>query len=129
MFNKMPIERDGCENLARKPSPAVYQHPKLEEYLQSLPSDAELQKMIKDMEQVLMENMYAGDLVQKRMTPKHYVEDYHLNPRSPNLYVYDHPKYYRSCYTIARKECGVCPIILDINDHNEYNKKFGYKKK
>lgn len=114
---------------SRKPSPAVYRHPLLVEFFQTLPNDDKLFKMILDMEEVLMEHMYSGDLVSKKLTPRHYVENYSLNPKSPNLYVYDHPRHYRSCYTIARKEEGVCPIILDIMDHDEYNRKFGYRKK
>jgi len=116
--------------MARRPSPAVYRHPKFDEFIKNQPPDSDLVKMVSDMEDVLKENIYQGDRVKKSLTPKHYVEEYDLPPRSPILYVYDHPRYFRSCYTVARYEGkGMCPIILDIMDHKEYNRKFGFRKK
>jgi hypothetical protein len=46
-----------------------------------------------------------------------------------NLYRYEHPSGYQSCYTIVPipEHCG-CPAILDILTHEEYNRLFGYKR-
>ena len=57
------------------------------------------------------------------------------DPRLP-LYL-DHgvvsyilPEGPRSCYTIFnREEIGVCPTILDLISHSEYERRFGYRKR
>ena len=72
------------------------------------------------METVLKEHMYAGDLVKKNQIPFHYKERYDVN----NLYRYGHPEGYRSCYTIFHEKEGVCPHILDLLSHEEYEKIF-----
>ena len=78
------------------------------------------------METVLKENMYAGQLVKKKQIPPHYIQRYGVN----NLFRYAHPEGYRSCYTIFNVEgVGVCPHILDIMSHEEYDRIFGYRKR
>ena len=129
-MNDVIKTRNGRLMMTRKPAPAVFHHPKFVEFLKTLQENSDLRKMVRDMEDVLLENTFAGERVKKSLTPKYYVEEYDLNPRSPVLYVYDHPRYYRSCYTVGPfEDLGVCPIILDIMDHNEYNRKFGFRKK
>jgi len=78
------------------------------------------------MEKVLREHMYAGDLIKKNQIPSHYVQHYGVN----NLYRYAHPEGYRSCYTVLYVDgMGVCPHILDILSHDEYERIFGYRKR
>jgi hypothetical protein len=72
------------------------------------------------MKQVLLENMLAGERVEKRLIPKEYTDERGVN----HLYRYSHPEGYRSCYIIVEG----CPRILDLMDHNEYSRKFGYSK-
>ena len=80
-------------------------------------------KWIQDMVGVLKENMFAGERIQKDRIPPKYRVKYGVN----NLYRYDHPEGYRSCYTLLNKEgLGVCPIIIDLMSHKEYEKVFGY---
>lgn len=117
--------------MKRRPSRAVFRHPELDELLKRLDPNHKLRRMVEDMETVLKEHMYAGHKVPKKKTPKYFIDKYSLPPRSPNLFVYDNPEWFRSCYIIADPE-GIgdgCPVILEIMDHDEYNKKFGYKKK
>ena len=52
------------------------------------------------MEDVLKENMYAGDLVRKSLVPSKYRDVFGVN----NLYRYSHPEGFRSCYTIFSEE-------------------------
>ena len=76
------------------------------------------------MEAVLRENLFAGDAIRKRLIPASYVERYGVN----NLYRYAHPEGYRSCYTLVRiEDVGVCPVILDLLSHQEYDRVFGYR--
>ena len=112
--------------MVRKPSPAVFWSRDLDGFLKTLKPGDKLRRWIEDMETVLLENMYAGQLVKKRQIPPHYIQRYGVN----NLYRYRHPEGYRSCYTILNVEGhGVCPIILDIRSHEEYDRIFGYRKR
>lgn len=78
------------------------------------------------MEIVLRENRCAGDLIRKSQIPSYYVQQYGVN----NLHRYQHPEGYRSCYTVSNiAGLGVCPTILDIRSHDEYEKIFGYRER
>ena len=83
--------------MPRKPSPAVYLDKELEDMLKKLDSNHKFNKWIADMKSVLKENMLAGDRIRKKQIPRHYVGRYGVN----NLYRYDHPEGYRSCYTLT----------------------------
>jgi len=73
---------------------------------------------------VLKEDMMAGEPIQKKQIASHYLQRYEVY----NLYRYRHPEGYRSCYTLHKfKELGVCPVILDIMPHPEYERRFGYR--
>lgn len=74
--------------------------------------------------QDLLNNPETGDKIKKNIIPKFYFEHYEVN----NLYRYDHPEGFRSCYTLINKpNVGICPLILDIMSHPEYDKRFGYR--
>jgi hypothetical protein len=105
--------------MKRQPSPEVFLSKKLDDFLKTLPSNHKFVKWINDMADVLKENKLAGESIPKKQIPKEYIEQYNAT----NLYRYQHPEGYRSCYLILNK----CPHILDIMSHHEYDKKFGYK--
>ena len=71
------------------------------------------------MKVVLTEHKFAGELIKKAQIPSYYIEKFGVN----NLYRYDHPEGYRSCYTVVNG----CPYILDIMAHAEYDLRFGYR--
>lgn len=107
----------------RRPSPAVLRSKELDEFLGGIEPDDKRLKWIADMEAVLKENMLAGEPIKKSRIPALYVRKYGAN----NLYRYRHPEGYRSCYTIIYREgIGVCPLIIDLIPHSEYEKLFGY---
>jgi len=109
--------------MVRKPSPAVFLSEELEDFLKGLEPDHKFHRWIDDMKGVLKENMLAGDCIGKKQIPGHYVRRYRVN----NLYRYDHPEGYRSCYTLTEhNQMGVCPTVLDLKTHDEYDKIFGY---
>jgi hypothetical protein len=81
--------------------------------------------MINDMKQQLLQDKFSGEQVTKDRIPRRYREEYGVE----NLYRYEYPGGYRSCYTIVPiPEHGGCPAILDILTHEEYNRLFGYKR-
>jgi hypothetical protein len=110
--------------MAQNQSSGVFISKELSEYLDTLESDNKIKKWIDDMENILKENKLAGQSIPKKQIPKRYIDRYGVN----NLFRYQHPEGYRSCYTLLNIEgVGVCPIILDIMTHKEYNIVFGYK--
>lgn len=110
--------------MVRRPSPEVHHSSWLEETLSALDPDDRRRRWISDMDDTLKENMFAGEQVQKRLIPRHYIERYGVN----NLYRYRHPEAYRSCYTLVNYPgVGVCPLVIDLLSHPEYERLFGYK--
>ena len=78
------------------------------------------------MENVLLENMYAGDMIKKKQIPSYYTRKYGVNV----LFRYSHPEGYRSCYTLLNHATlGLCPYIFDILSHEEYERTFHYRKR
>jgi hypothetical protein len=95
----------------------------LDAHIATLKEGDPIRKFVEDMDAVLLENMFAGDTVPKKRIPRYYLVEYGVN----NLYRYRHPEGYRSAYTLVAVEgVGVCPIVLDINTHAEYERIFGY---
>jgi predicted phosphoadenosine phosphosulfate sulfurtransferase len=72
-------------------------------------------------------NPHYGDPIAKRLIPKEYSEKYDVT----NLFRVELPSYWRMLYTLTNNdsEVNIIGFVLDIIDHKEYNKKFGYKNK
>jgi len=106
-----------------KPPKKVFIHIDLHEYYISLESGHKNRKWIDTMRNTLIDNIHAGDRIRKKGIPKLYIRKHGVT----NLYRFAHPEGYRSMYTIEfREEDGLCPIILDLISHKEYEKSFGY---
>jgi hypothetical protein len=105
--------------MPRKPSKDASEIPELKALLQELGSQHKFSKWISDMCVVLKENMFAGELVEKKKIPSYYIDKYGVD----HLYRYDHREGHRSCYVIYKGSC----FILDIMTHKEYVKRFGYR--
>jgi len=73
----------------------------------------------------LKDNPFVGDQVKKGQIPNCYVQKYGVT----NLWRIELSDYWRLIYTIQSNEVEVIDFVLDIIDHKEYDKKFGYKKK
>ena len=101
----------------------VFIHIDLYDYYRSLGNGHKHRKWIEIMRKMLVENIHAGDRIKKRRIPKSYIRRYDVS----NLYRYAHPEGYRSMYTIEFREgYGLCPIILDLMTHKDYDRVFGY---
>ena len=72
---------------------------------------------------VLRENMFAGQLIEKKKFPKIYIQKYGIT----NLYRYNLDKSNRLTYTIVADESGMAVVVLEIMNHKEYEKRFGYR--
>jgi len=65
-------------------------------------------------------NPQFGDSIKKDLIPKEYKE-------YGNLYRVELSNFWRLLYTIKGNEVEIIAFVLAIIDHEEYNKKFGYK--
>ena len=80
---------------------------------------------IKQKIEFLKENPHYGIHIPKNKIPKEYIKNYDAN----NLWKINLSGAWRMIYTIRGSEIEIIALILDIINHKEYNKKFGYRKK
>jgi hypothetical protein len=73
----------------------------------------------------LRANPFYGGNIAKDQIPKEYVIKYDTK----NLWRVELTNYWRMLYTIKGDQIEVICFILDILDHKDYDKKFGYKKR
>ena len=74
---------------------------------------------------ILISNPFYGENAKKDLIPKEYRQKYGAD----NLFIADLPDYWRMIYTLESDEIEIIAFVLDIIDHDEYNKKFKFRKK
>ena len=111
---------------------ADYEYNKLNEVVgQQIKDDKEnteemrLLRSIKQKIDFVKANPFYGDNISKTLIPKEYVVKYNAK----NLWRVELINYWRMLYTIKGDQIEVICFVLDILNHEEYNKKFGYRKK
>jgi len=92
------------------------------DYISSLREDEYLRQIFGKALDVLRENMFAGEKIEKSKFPKYYVLKYGIN----NLYKYNLNGGNRLIYTLVADESGVALVVLDVLSHKEYERRFGY---
>jgi len=92
------------------------------DFVSSVRSDSHLRQIVDEALDVLKENMFAGQLIEKKKFPKIYVQKYGIT----NLYKYNLDRSTRLTYTIVGDESGLAVVVLEILNHKEYEKRFGY---
>ncbi len=75
------------------------------------------------MKEILKENPQFGDPIAKKIIPKS-LRDIGIQ----NLYRVELSNYWRLIYTIEGNKIEIFLFVLNIVDHKDYNKLFGYKK-
>jgi hypothetical protein len=80
---------------------------------------------IKQKIELLRANPEYGIHIPKNRIPKEYVRNYDVN----NLWKVNLSGAWRMIYTIRGSEVEIISLILDIMNHRDYEKKFGYRKK
>lgn len=83
--------------------------------------EIQLLKSIKQKSDLIKDNPFYGDNISKNLIPKAY--------NVQNLWRVELTGYWRMLYTIKGDQIEIVCFILDILDHNKYNKRFGYRKK
>ena len=74
---------------------------------------------------VIINNPFYGENAKKDLIPKEYKQKYDVD----NLFIADLPDYWRMIYTLESDEIEIIAFVLDIIDHEQYNKKFKFRKK
>lgn len=77
--------------------------------------------------ELIKSNVHYGNPIAKKLIPEEYKVKYGVI----NLFRVKLPKFWRMLYTLTNgeTEIEIIAFVLDIVDHKEYNKKFGYKKR
>ena len=75
--------------------------------------------------EVIANNPFYGENAKKDLIPKEYRQKYHAD----NIFIADLPDYWRMIYTLESYEIEIIAFVLDIIDHDGYNKKFKFRKK
>lgn len=81
--------------------------------------EIQLLKSIKNKIELVKQNPFYGDNIKKELIPKKY--------NVPNLWRVELSNYWRMLYTIRGDEIEIICFILEIVNHKEYDKIFGYK--
>ena len=74
---------------------------------------------------VIVNNPFYGENARKDLIPKEYRQKYDVG----NLFIVDLPDYWRMIYTLESDEIEIIAFVLDIIDHDKYNKKFKFRKR
>lgn len=82
--------------------------------------EIQLLNSIKQKVDFLKANPFYGNNISKNLIPKEYGVS--------NLWRLELSQFWRMLYTIKGDQIEVICFILDILDHDKYNKKFGYRK-
>ncbi len=70
-------------------------------------------------------NPHYGNPIAKRLMPTEYVQKYGI----VNLFRVELPNFWRMLYSLTEgeTEIEIIAFVLDVVDHKEYDKKFGYQ--
>lgn len=71
----------------------------------------------------LAEDVEAGRKIKRRLWPVEYVRKYGVT----NLWKLNLDSYWRMIYTIRGSSAEIISFVIDVLDHKEYERKFGYR--
>ncbi len=87
--------------------------------------EIQLLRSIRQKMDFIKANPFYGDNIPKALIPREYVVMYKVS----NLWRVELTNYWRMLYTIKGDQVEVICFVLDVINHKDYDKKFGYKKK
>lgn len=101
----------------------VYQH--LNKEAPDSKTERMILKAVNQKVELIKANPHFGGPIAKKLIPEEYKQKYGVT----NLFRVELPTFWRMLYTLTdgESEIEIIAFVLDIIDHEEYNKKFGYK--
>ena len=89
-------------------------------------TDRMILKSINQKIDLIKANIHYGDPIEKDKIPPEYISKYGAR----NLFRVELPAFWRMLYMLTNKgEIEIVAFVLDIIDHPDYDRKFGYRKK
>lgn len=85
---------------------------------------ASLWRAIDIKKEMLATNPLCGIRIPARLIPKQYIDEYKID----NLWKINLPHHWRLLYTLDHDTVEIVAFVLDVMDHPDYDKKFGYGK-
>ena len=82
-----------------------------------------LLRSINRIKELLKENPFAGEQIKKTQIPKKYILNYDID----NSWRIELANRWRLIYTITGNQVEIITFIMDIFNHRDYDKIFGYK--
>ena len=82
-----------------------------------------LLRSIERVRDLLKQNPFAGDQVSKRQIPSKYVQKFDVD----NVWRIELADRWRLVYTINGNQIEIVTFVMDIFNHKDYDKVFGYK--
>jgi len=82
-----------------------------------------LLRSINRVRDLLKQNPFAGDQVPKRLIPLKYIKKFDAD----NVWRIELADRWRLVYTITGNEVEIITFVIDIFNHRNYDKVFGYK--
>ena len=75
--------------------------------------------------ELIKDNFHYGDPISKKLIPEEYKVKYGIS----NLFRVELPNFWRVLYTLTDGEIEIIAFVLDVINHKDYDKKFGYRKR
>ncbi len=82
-----------------------------------------LLRSINRVRDLLKQNPFAGDQVPKRQIPPKYIQKFDVD----NVWRIELADRWRLIYTITGNQIEIITFVMDIFNHKDYDKMFGYK--
>ncbi len=101
----------------------VYKH--LNDTAKNSKIDSSILNAINKKVELIKANFHYGSPINKKLIPEEYKNKYEIT----NLFRVELPNFWRMLYTLSdgESQIEIIAFVLDVLDHKEYNKKFGYK--
>lgn len=110
-------------NKPRKPSVVLLSQEALE-FIDNIQEGTYEWGIVKNANDTLSENIFAGKQLEKRRIPKYYVQKYGVT----NLHILKLDSDKRLIFTWITADNGVGICVLELfHTHKEYEQRFGYK--
>ncbi|WP_407356556.1 hypothetical protein [Methanolobus sp. WCC5] len=105
---------------------AILKYQSLKERASESKKEMAILESVRNKADIIKKDIHYGDPVSKKLIPNTYRKKYDIR----NLFRVELPYFWRLLYTLKNDpetNDSIVAIVIDIVDHSEYNKLFGYQ--